>query len=212
MITGIEGVRRSDEDFVKYKKGIQREVEVRKAAFANLHGGIVRRLTGLGSVSTRLLQEVWDAQGKGKKTSHCAKGKGYGSTSERLGEDKHAADYGPAPACPKCKKTMVFREGRDGREPFWGCPDYKTCGQKPITAKKVSQNGPQSTQEPAGREPGDEPASEHVEKLGEKKNRLGDLLKASKLPDARKQELRAAIIGAKSVEELTDVEAAIGEA
>lgn len=212
-VVAIEGFRASTDDFVKDKTGAQLEFSVRKAARANLDGSVVRDLAGMSNVPAEELELVW--KGSNKKLEHCAQGRGYGTQAERHG-DLNKGEYGPPPACPTCKKTMRLIAGKDGREPFFGCVDFRTCGQKPITAKKVSQNGPQSTQDAPGREPGDDTGSEHgndkPEKLGEKKNRLGDLLKASKLPDARKQELRAAIIGAKSVEELTDVEAAIGEA
>lgn len=204
-VYGIEGVRRSDEDFVKYKKGIQREVEVRKAAFANLHGGIVRRLTGLGAVSTRLLQEVWDVQGTGKKAAQCPKGKGYGSKSERLGEDKNL-DYGPAPMCPKCGKTMVLRQGQRG--PFWGCPAYQTCGQKPIDAKPVGTKPPAEEQH---REPGDEGPEpqggkqqpEPAQELGRMKYKLQEKLAAVKQPWA--QDALKEVLAAKDAQSLTDL-------
>jgi len=199
---GVEGVRRSDEDFVREKKGIQKKVEVRKAAFANLHGGIVRKLTGLKNLALTELDSVWTSQGKNKTSANCAQGRGFGTQAERHG-DLNKGDYGPTPSCPTCKKQMRLIAGRDGREPFWGCPDYKTCQQKPITAKKVAQ---------AQREPGDDSHSEGPS-LGDEKNRLTELLRSKdKIPQSRRTELQSAITKAKKVEDLVDVEAAMQEA
>jgi restriction system protein len=36
----------------------------------------------------------------------------------------------PAPACPHCRKTMVIRKARTGKNAggnFWGCQDYPKC-------------------------------------------------------------------------------------
>ena len=208
---GVEGVRRSDEDFVREKKGIQKKIEVRKAAFANLHGGIVRKLTGLKNLALTELDSVWSAQGKNKSSAHCAQGRGFGSASERAGIAKD--EYGEAPICPKCQSKMRFFAGKDGREPFWGCGNYKTCGQKPITAKKQAQAPAPVSQEAASRESGDEPAEKpNGETLPQKKNRLLETLRSKdKLPESRRSELTKAITSAKKVEDLIDVEAALNE-
>lgn len=212
-VYAIEGVRRSDEDFVKYKKGIQREIEVRKAAFANLHGGIVRRLTGLASVSAELLEEVWKAAGQTrKKVANCAEGKGFGTKSERLGEARQA-DYGDPPACPKCGKKMVFRPGRDGREPFFGCSDYKTCGQKPITAKLISKPAAPTQERQAGNDTPPEPngpkGADPTQQatVGQHKYRLQERVAGT--PWAK--EMLAMILKAKTFDELIDLETLIGD-
>jgi hypothetical protein len=220
-VRGVEGSRGSDEDFAKQQTGTRRLAHVRKAAFANLDGGCVRKQTGLSGVALQELVRAWKPLGK--DWNQCNKGRGFGGAEKNYG----TGDTGAEPKCPKCQGPMKLITPKPGASwsAFWGCKKGKDeCKgsvqdadwQKVLAARKAdAPEAAQSTQEPAGREPGDDSGSEHgtdkPEKLGEKKNRLGDLLKASKLPDARKQELRSAIIGAKTVEELIDVEAAITE-
>ena len=208
-VYAIEGVRRSDEDFVKYKKGIQREIEVRKAAFANLHGGIVRRLTGLGSVSIRLLDDVWKATGTGKTSAHCARGKGYGTQAERAGEARNV-EYGDPPKCPTCQSTMVLRQGKRG--PFWGCPKYPKCEQKPIDAKPIAAKAPEQEQDDFDRveKPGEKsppPPANGGENLGASKNKLLEMIKGKPY----EKEIKTLVTKAKTSSDILDIQTLISD-
>ena len=201
----IEGVRRSDEDFVKYKKGIQKSIEVRKASFANLNGSIVRRLTGLGGVAVRLLDEVWKLEGRGKTSANCARGKGYGTQAERLGEARDV-EYGDPPKCPTCQRKMVLRHGKKG--PFWGCPGYPKCEQKPIDAKPIPQTQSQA-QEPEGAEPEPKGKAENGnQELGKHKWQLQEKLTTVKDQKWAKETLKL-VLAAKTENELLDIETTI---
>jgi len=210
-VYNVEGVRRSDEDFVKYKKGIQKEVEVRKASFANLNGGIVRRLTGLGSVSVRLLDEVWKNQGKGKTSAHCARGRGYGTQDSRLGAGD--VEFGDAPKCPTCGKTMVLRPGKAPRGPFWGCLGYPKCQQKPIDAKPVAKKpaaAEDAEEQHQQREPGDDSGAAGTtqgEGIGQAKYRLQERIAGKPW----QKEILAMVLKAKTLDECVDLETMISD-
>jgi hypothetical protein len=122
----VEGIRYSDERYAQEKpEGIQRQVAVRKAARANLDGGITRELTGLKSVPREELDRVWKKDDLGRRSSQCAKGRGFGSKDQRLGRgDEKTAEVDPAdvPECGICGVKLVFRP--KGNPPFWGCPSY----------------------------------------------------------------------------------------
>ena len=215
---GVEGVRRSDEDFVREKKGIQKKIEVRKAAFANLHGGIVRKLTGLKNLALTELDSVWSAQGKNKSSAHCAQGRGFGGKSARYGSGE--ATTGETPKCPKCQGPMKLITPKPGASwsAFWGCGQGKdkckgsiqdTDWQIQLAKRPLKEEAEQNTTE---REPGDDPPAANGETLPQKKNRLLELLRSKdKLPESRRSELTKAITSAKKVEDLIDVEAALNE-
>lgn len=123
----MEGVRYSNERYAMEKdEGIQREVAVRKAARANLDGGIVRELAGLKSVPIEELENAW--KGTWKKTEACNKGRGFGSRTERLGsgsESSHGIDPADIPECDVCRIQLVWREGKGGKEGFFGCRNWE---------------------------------------------------------------------------------------
>ncbi len=119
----VEGGRSSTEDFCKGKTGVDLELAVRKAARANLDGGITRELAGLKSVPLDEIAAVW--QGTPKKIENCRKGRGFGTRDQRLGAETIDADIVP-PKCHLCQKPMKLRQGSKG--PFYSCPDYKDHG------------------------------------------------------------------------------------
>lgn len=123
VVEGIEGGRSSTEDFCKGKTGVDLELAVRKAARANLDGGITRKLAGLKSVPLDEIAAVW--QGTPKKIENCRKGRGFGTRDARLGAETIDADIIP-PKCHLCSKPMKLRQGSKG--PFYSCVDYKDHG------------------------------------------------------------------------------------
>lgn len=127
-VHAMEGTRYSTEQFVSGLKPIEKEVRVKQAARANLDGGIVRELAGLKSVPEQELAEAW--KGSWKKTSMCAKGKGFGSRQEREGGRQVAEKPNvPTPICDECQGPMQYVSGgeKDGRkwEAYWKCPVYR---------------------------------------------------------------------------------------
>jgi hypothetical protein len=126
-----EGGRSSTDEFCRGKTGSDLEMAVRKAARANLDGNIVRELAGLAAVPLDELQRVW--QGTHKRVEQCRRGRGFGSHSERIGgRSEKAPDVDP-PICAVCGKTGVYREGRNGRGAFYGCPGYQQHADKKWT-------------------------------------------------------------------------------
>lgn len=127
-IDAVEGIRESTEDFCKSLKGVKQELRVRQAARANLDGKIVRELAGLGNVPMQELDRAWT--GTEKKSEHCRKGRGFGSAEERLGATREGVPDVPPPTCPFCAPVngqpvkLVYREGKNGRESFFGCPNF----------------------------------------------------------------------------------------
>lgn len=127
-IETVEGIRESTEDFCKSLKGIKQELRVRQAARANLDGKIVRELAGLGSVPIEELTRAWE--GTNKKSEHCRKGRGFGTQDERHGGTRVGEPTVEPPTCPHCKPVngapvkLKYRPGKDGRAPFYGCPNY----------------------------------------------------------------------------------------
>jgi hypothetical protein len=126
-VYGMEGVRYSNEKYAEEKPdGIQREVAVRKAARANLDGGIVRELAGMKSVPLEELEAAWN--GTWKKTEHCNRGRGFGSRDERLGSGQasaHGIDPQDIPQCDLCQIPLVWRPGKGDREGFFGCKNWE---------------------------------------------------------------------------------------
>ncbi len=126
-VEGIEGGRASTDDFCKSKKGVELELNVRKAARANLDGNITRELSGLKSVPLQDLEAAW--AGTNKSSDRCRKGRGFGSGAERMGADMQTGAgvaQSEAPTCKKCGKSMRFKQGKPGvYESFWSCPTGK---------------------------------------------------------------------------------------
>lgn len=119
----IEGARSSTDDFCRGVVGVALEVLVRKAARANLDGGVTRELAGMKSVPIEEIAAAWE--GTPKKIENCRHGRGFGTRDERLGaRSAKGPDLDP-PVCPHCKSIGVFRAGKDGRPGFYGCPKYK---------------------------------------------------------------------------------------
>jgi hypothetical protein len=130
-IESIEGARSSADDFCRGKSGIELDVAVRRAARANLNGGAVRELCGFKSVPLRDLEEAW--AGTKKSVNDCSHGRGFGTRDERVGgRSAKGPDVDP-PICPHCKATAVYRPARDGRKPFYGCPNYESHRDKKFT-------------------------------------------------------------------------------
>jgi hypothetical protein len=132
VVEHMEGGRSSTDDFCKDKTGQSLELTVRKAARANLDGNITRELAGLKSVPLDELKEAWKESTPPKNWEHCHKGRGFGSQDERLGATRVGEPEVDAPTCPHCKPVngqpvkLKYRAGKDGREPFYGCPNYQT--------------------------------------------------------------------------------------
>ncbi len=129
LVENITGTRYSYEDFIVKRKlrNLQVEVEVKKAARANLDGSIVRELAGLKSVPMEELDAVWKTAGMGEyKTSKlCPRGRGFGTADERAGgsSDKNGGvEVQDIPFCSFCEppERLVFRAEKQ----FWGCRNY----------------------------------------------------------------------------------------
>lgn len=194
-VVAIEGARASTDDICKGFSGAALEVKVRKMARANLDGSIVRDLTGLSNAPLEWLVAAWKNSPE-KNPDFCPKGRGFGSQDERMG----AGEYGDAPKCPACQTTMKLRKGKDGKNDFWGCPNYKNCGGKPITAKKVEPSAEGKT-------------NGQSHELTDKKNALLETLEYSDMENVDLyRKLKSRIIAAKSVNELLDVEVELKEA
>lgn len=155
----MEGVRYSNERYAEEKpEGIQREVAVRKAARANLDGGITRELAGLKSVPIEELDKAWE--GSWRKSSMCAKGRGFGSKDQRVGAgDEKTGTIDPAdiPTCDICQVKLVFRA--KANPPFWGCPTYTKHPKEKVIVNHedlLKQIADRKKAAAATREPGDE--------------------------------------------------------
>jgi hypothetical protein len=123
----MEGVRYSNERYAEEKPdGIQREVAVKKAARANLDGGIARELMGMKSVPIEELDNAW--KGGWKNSSLCNKGRGFGSADERAGSgasSAHGIDPQDIPECDVCRIPLVWRAGKGDKEGFFGCRNWE---------------------------------------------------------------------------------------
>jgi hypothetical protein len=124
IVEQVEGGRGSKDDFCKDKHGAALELAVRKAARANLDGGITRELAGMKSVPVQELEAAW--AGTAKTIDRCRKGRGFGTHTARLG-GVEAADLGLVPPnCKVCGKAMQLRTSARGQ--FYSCNDYKAHG------------------------------------------------------------------------------------
>ena len=171
----VIGGRGSNEDFVKDKTGMQKQLDVMKAARANLDGNLTRELAGLKSVPQAELVSAWE--GTHKKIENCRHGRGFGSQAERQGALEHVE----APECPDHKKKMNFVKGGIARgsgkayPAFWSCPD-RSCKKHNIADSKWRE-------ELASRSKTEEAAPE-VEDLKTKQNLIDALDKIQQDPIA----------------------------
>lgn len=124
-LLSLTGTRYSTDDFAQQKPaGIQRLMAVAAGARANLDGNATRKLTGLEGVSSEELDECW--KGSWKTSAMCNHGRGFGSANERAGgASKHGIDQADIPECDVCRIPLVWREGKDGKEGFFGCRNWE---------------------------------------------------------------------------------------
>jgi hypothetical protein len=121
-IENVEGGRASTDDFCKGKSGLDLVLAVRKAARANLDGGLTRALAGMQSVPLDELKAAWE--GTAKKVENCRRGRGFGTRDERVGGASAKAPDVDPPVCPTCNVKGVYRPAKDNRRAFYGCPTY----------------------------------------------------------------------------------------
>jgi hypothetical protein len=165
-VFNMEGIRYSTEDYARQKPdGIQRVVAVKKAARANLDGGITRELAGLKSVPAEELVKAWE--GTWKKLEMCNKGRGYGSKAERRGaEVQQSSDIETKyqPKCSTCNGPMRFvAAGKSAQgnpyDAFWSCQkrDCKfTMKHELALAEARRMKASEEGRATPTREPGDE--------------------------------------------------------
>jgi restriction system protein len=51
-------------------------------------------------------------------------------SAKPIGTAEAVSETAATPSCPKCRRPMVSRVAKRGRQPgkrFWGCPDYPRC-------------------------------------------------------------------------------------
>lgn len=126
-VEAMEGFRASTDDAFKDAIGLMKDARVRKAARANLDGGIVRELTGTKQVPLEELKAAWI--GTGKDPDRCILGRGFGTQAARYG--KTDEPNVPPPICRNCKKPMVLRKTARGQ--FYSCTDWKDHGKASYT-------------------------------------------------------------------------------
>jgi hypothetical protein len=145
----MEGGRSSTDDFCKGKTGVDLELAVRKAARANLDGGITRELAGMKSVPVGELAEAWT--GTKKTIDQCRRGRGFGTRDERLGGTSGKTPDVEPPVCPHCKSKGAYRAGKDGRGAFYGCPKYQTHADKKWIVDAAKWVAEQAAKQPAAK-------------------------------------------------------------
>lgn len=128
VLEQVEAGRSSTEDFVRGKTGMDLDLNVRKAARANLDGTITRELAGMKSVPLEDLMRAWD--GTPKRVEDCRKGRGFGTHDERVGGASDKAPDVEPPVCPHCASKGVYRPAKGNRAPFYGCPNYSKHSDK----------------------------------------------------------------------------------
>jgi ribosomal protein L37AE/L43A len=203
-VKDLEGGRGSDEKFCESKKGALLELAVRKAARANLDGGIVRELTGLSNVPREELEEVW--RGTSKRYEHCSQGRGYGSRERRTEQAGFTQD---TPSCPICGSTMTLKKGKTGQ--FWGCTTYPKCKgtRKHDTSHSAAPPPPEGSEPPPDPEESTgTPSNQESEATGnpllDAKNLL--LAQCHKFPPSVSASFRLSIMKATDINQLLDVE------
>ena len=171
VLEAVEGGRSSTDDFCRGKTGAELELAVRKAARANLDGGITRELAGMKSVPVGELAEAW--VGTKKSIDQCRRGRGFGTRDERVGgRSEKAPDLDP-PVCPHCQTKGLYRPAKGDRKAFYGCPNYTKHPQqkfivdaetwardqaraKPAAAPVANGEPPSAADVFGGRQPGEE--------------------------------------------------------
>jgi hypothetical protein len=128
VLEEVEGGRSSTDDFCRGKTGADLELSVRKAARANLDGGITRELAGMKSVPVTEIEAAWI--GTPKKIADCRRGRGFGTHEERLGARSEKSPDVDAPICPHCGAVGVYRPAKGTRAAFYGCPKFSSHEQK----------------------------------------------------------------------------------
>jgi hypothetical protein len=166
VLEQVEGGRSSTDDFCRGKTGAELELTVRKAARANLDGGITRELAGMKSVPINQLAEAW--VGTKKNIDQCRRGRGFGTRDERVGGRAEKTPDVEPPVCPHCGTTGIYRPAKGDRKPFYGCPNYGKHTDKKfiIDAEKwvrehqaaaaTDAEGPLTAGQVFGRDPGQE--------------------------------------------------------
>lgn len=172
-------------------------LDTMKAARSNADGGVVRDLAGLANVPIEELNKVFGRQLN--DLSGFGLGKGFGSQADRHGAAGSKADYGPAPKCPKCASEMRLFD-KDPASPYWGCPAYRTCGQKTIPAKKIEQSRETQPHSDVSKTTEEKPL-----KVGEYKNQLFELIKQLPTSEER-QAYKKQVLEAKTVEDLAKLQ------
>lgn len=156
-VEGLQGWRRSDDDFGSNYSGINKKIKVTRASRRNLDGNIFRDLSGLGSVPLEHIIQAWE--GTSNDANRIALGKGFGGKQEResfradTSIDKPAPSLGSAVAKPKpvsadatirasvsssspitmsgdsdCPKCGAIMKKRKSKNgEFWGCSKYPGC-------------------------------------------------------------------------------------
>ena len=122
VVVDMEGGRNSSDDFCRDKTGLEKELAVRKAARANLDGGITRELAGMKSVPIDELKAAW--VGTSKVVERCRLGRGFGSRDVRMGARDEKVPAIEPPVCPHCNTKGVYRAAKGNRGAFYGCPNY----------------------------------------------------------------------------------------
>jgi hypothetical protein len=160
ILEDVEGGRSSTDDFCKDKTGLELRLAVRKAARANLDGGITRELTGLKSVPIAELEAAWT--GTSKKVENCRKGRGFGTRSERLGAATAGVPDVEPPKCGVCGTVAKYRPANDKGPAFYGCPNYQKHADRKWSVKadawvaqqqKAKAAVPTTTAQPASAAP-----------------------------------------------------------
>lgn len=155
ILEPIEGGRSSTEEFVKHVTDpLQKDLLVRKAARASADGIVVRTLAGLQSIAEEELTAAWT--GTTKRVDQCRKGRGYGTTTERLGGVRESDPNVPPPVCPHCKATAKYRPARGNRSAFYGCPNWEKHPQQKFTVDAEEWVAQQSKNKTAAPPPSDE--------------------------------------------------------
>jgi hypothetical protein len=127
-ILDVWGGRDSTEEFCREKTGAKLELDVQKAARANLDGTCLRKLVGLESVPEEELRRC------NLDTSRCRLGKGFGTRVERDLQIGPSVPMSELPSCPKCMGPMKLVQGGTSKQgkpygPFLACKKPKDqCG------------------------------------------------------------------------------------
>jgi hypothetical protein len=148
-VENVQGGRASTEDFVQGKHGMAKQLDVMKAARANLDGGLTRELAGLKSVPVEELIIAW--KGTHKDASRCRHGRGYRANTVSAGAEK----YTDAPECKaghgKMRLVPAGTSKKTGKEysAFWSCDD-RSCRETVQDSQWNDRVPPQTASPPSG--------------------------------------------------------------